>query len=61
MEAKIKQVMSKLTDHQRELIHLKYSEGFQNSEIAEMLNIDVASVRTLLYRSLKKVRKLLAL
>jgi len=54
MEAKIKQVMSKLTDHQRELIHLKYSEGFQNNEIAEMLNIDVASVRTLLYRSLKK-------
>jgi RNA polymerase sigma factor (sigma-70 family) len=61
MEEKIKQAMSKLTDHQRELIHLKYSEGFQNSEIAELLNIDVASVRTLLYRSLKKVRKLLAL
>jgi len=61
MEEKIKQAINKLTDHQRELIHLKYSEGFQNSEIAEMLNIDVASVRTLLYRSLKKVRKLLAL
>lgn len=60
-ETKIKQAISKLTDHQRELIHLKYSEGFQNNEIAELLNIDMASVRTLLYRSLKKVRKLLAL
>jgi RNA polymerase sigma factor (sigma-70 family) len=61
MEEKIKQAINKLTDHQRELIHLKYSEGFQNSEIAELLSIDVASVRTLLYRSLKKVRKLLTL
>src|SRR5690606_15379530 len=41
MEEKIKQAINKLTDHQQELIHLKYSEGFQNSEIAELLNIDV--------------------
>lgn len=56
---KLKQALATLTDHQKELIHLKYTLGFTTAAIAELLSIDVASVRTLLYRSLKKVRKLL--
>ncbi|SHF88044.1 RNA polymerase sigma factor, sigma-70 family [Mariniphaga anaerophila] len=56
---RIKQAIHNLTEHQQELIYLKYSEGLNNQEIADMLNIDSASVSTLLYRSLKKVRKLL--
>jgi len=61
IEERLRQAMSKLTDHQKELIYLKYSEGLKNKEIAGLLDIDVASVRTLLYRSLKKVWKSLPL
>jgi RNA polymerase sigma factor (sigma-70 family) len=61
VKERLNQALAKLTDHQRELIHLKYTLDFSNTEIAELLQIDVASVRTLLYRALKKVRKLLAL
>ncbi|RIH63332.1 sigma-70 family RNA polymerase sigma factor [Mariniphaga sediminis] len=58
-ERTIKQAIGSLTEHQQELIYLKYTEGLENHEIALLLDIDVASVRTLLYRALKKVRELL--
>jgi RNA polymerase sigma factor (sigma-70 family) len=61
VKEKLNQALAKLTDHQRELIHLKYTLDFSNTEIAELLQIDVASARTLLYRALKKVRKSLTL
>lgn len=49
--------IGQLTDYQREAIFLRYSQDFGYEEIAEILNIDVSSVRTLIYRSLKKVRE----
>ena len=51
--------MESLSDRQREAIYLKYTNDFSYEEIAEILNIDVASSRTLIYRSIKKIRELL--
>jgi len=49
--------LSKLSDYQVEALHLKYSQGFEYDKIAEILQIDIASARTLIYRSLKKVKE----
>lgn len=49
--------LKKLTSHQKEVIYLKYTEGFSNAEISKLLNIDRASVRTLIYRSLKSIKE----
>jgi len=46
-----------LSDYQMEAIFLKYSQGFEYEKIAEILEIDIASARTLIYRSLKKVKE----
>ena len=54
---KIKLALNKLSDYQKEAIFLKYSQGFEYEKIAELLEIDVASARTLIYRTLKKVRE----
>lgn len=51
--------ISKLPNRQSEIIYLRYTEGLNYDEIAELLQIDKASARTLLYRSLKTVKDLL--
>jgi RNA polymerase sigma factor (sigma-70 family) len=51
--------MNQLTDRQKEVIFLRYTEGFDYDKIAELLNIDKASACTLLYRSIKSLRKTL--
>lgn len=56
----INTAISKLPTRQREIIYLKYTEGLNYDEIAELLQIDKASARTLLYRSLKTVKDLLS-
>ena len=48
--------LNTLSDHQKEAIFLKYSQGLDYEQIAELLNIDISSARTLVYRSLKKVK-----
>lgn len=45
-----------LSIRQREILFLKYSEGLDYEAIAEVLGIDVASARTLIYRALKKIK-----
>ena len=45
-----------LSDYQKEAIYLKYSQGFEYEKIAELLDIDIPSARTLIYRSLKKMK-----
>lgn len=52
--------LKSLSDYQREAIYLKYSQEFSYEEMAELLDIDIASVRTLLYRSLKNVKSFLS-
>ncbi len=48
--------IAKLSSRQKEIIYLKYTEGFSYDEIAELLQIDKASARTLLFRSLKTIK-----
>lgn len=48
--------IAKLPSRQKEIVYLKYTQGFNYDEIAELLNIDKASARTLLYRSLKSIK-----
>jgi len=56
---KLQSTIDKLSDRQKEIIYLKYTEGFSYDEIAELLKIDKASARTLLYRILKTMKELL--
>ena len=49
--------LSKLSDYQREALFLKYSQDLEYEKIAELLEIDISSARTLIYRSLKKVKQ----
>ncbi len=49
--------IEKLSKRQKEIIFLKFTEGFDNTEIAELLQIERASVRKLLYRSLTSIKK----
>lgn len=53
----VDQALNLLTDYQREAIFLRYNQQFGYEEIAELLGIDVASARTLVYRALKKVKE----
>ena len=45
-----------LSIRQHEILFLKYTEGLDYEAIAEVLGIDVASARTLIYRALKKIK-----
>jgi RNA polymerase sigma factor (sigma-70 family) len=53
---KISTAIAKLPNRQSEIIYLKYTEGLNYDEIALLLQIDKASARTLLYRSLKSIK-----
>lgn len=53
----IDDVLNSLTGKQKEIIYLKYSKGLSYDEIAMLLDVDKASARTLLYRTLKTVKE----
>jgi len=53
----ITSAMEGLSEHEREAIFLKYSEDLSYDDIAIVLDIDIASVRTLMYRTLKKIKE----
>ena len=52
----LNKALEQLTEKQREVLFLRYTEGMEYSEIANILDIDIASVRTLVYRSLKALK-----
>jgi len=49
--------LSSLTEKQREVILLRFFHNLEFEEMAQILDINVQSVRNLLFRSLEKVRK----
>lgn len=55
----IQKSLKKLDDREREVVNLKFYEGFTNKAIAKELNISETNVGTILYRSMKKMRKTL--
>ena len=52
----VKQLLACLDDDERELVALKYHEGFRNIEIAQELGINPSTVSTKLARALEKMR-----
>lgn len=53
----LSQSLEGLTDRQREVILLRFFHGLEFSEISQVLEMNVQSVRNLLFRSLDKIRK----
>ncbi|MCF6332782.1 MAG: RNA polymerase sigma factor [Draconibacterium sp.] len=51
--------INSLSIRQKEAIYLKYTEGLNYEEISEVLEIDIASARTLVYRGIKKIKKII--
>jgi RNA polymerase sigma factor (sigma-70 family) len=49
--------MEGLTDRQREVILLRFFHSLEFSEISQVLEMNIQSVRNLLFRSLDKIRK----
>ncbi|MFQ5867615.1 MAG: RNA polymerase sigma factor [bacterium] len=55
----IKKMLSFLTDEQREVITLKFLEGYSNEEIAQIMNKSAGAVKALQFRALSALRDIL--
>ena len=53
------EAVGQLPPPQRTVIHLHYAEGYATGEIAAILRVPAATVRTRLYRGREKLRELL--
>ena len=51
----LKEAIAQLTDDQRQVISLKFIEGYENAEIAQMLNKKEGAIRALQYRALRSL------
>jgi len=56
----LRRAVSRLPDRERRVFILKDIEGFKHEEIGEVLGIPEATVRTLLHRAVKKLRREMA-
>lgn len=54
----LKQLIEKLSPREREIVYLKYFQGFDNFEISELLEIKYQTVRNILANAIKKLRTL---
>jgi len=56
----LKKEVEQLTEHQREVIYLRFVQDLSYEEIAKVMGISVNSSRTLLYRAIKLLRSKLS-
>ncbi|MCC5930977.1 MAG: RNA polymerase sigma factor [Cyclobacteriaceae bacterium] len=56
---KVRDLLANLTDHQREIVFLKYYSGLSDTQIAEITGMKVQSVRNHLSKSLRKLREVI--
>ncbi|MBE0431864.1 RNA polymerase sigma factor [candidate division WOR-3 bacterium] len=54
---KLRQGMEQLTEDQRQVIILKFIEGYANNEVAEILGRSVGAVKVLQFRALRALRE----
>lgn len=54
--AELKEAICQLTEDQRQVISLKFIEGYENAEIAQMLNKKEGAIRALQYRALRSLQ-----
>ena len=52
----LKVAMQSLSEQERMIVELKYFEGLKLEEISELMNLNVSTVKSKLYRSMKKLR-----
>lgn len=57
IKSTIESMLKALTNRQREVVYLRYSQGYDYSEIAELLSITVPSCRKLVHKSLSVLRE----
>lgn len=57
--AELLRAMEQLSDLDREAVRLKFSGGFSNTEIAQMLNVTPGHLGVILFRALRKLRVIL--
>ncbi|MEQ8553984.1 MAG: sigma-70 family RNA polymerase sigma factor [Fulvivirga sp.] len=55
----VEQLLAHLNDNQRDILHLKYTVGLSNCEIAEILGMEHQSVKNAVFRSITKIRRFL--
>jgi len=58
-QERLRRAMDRLTGDQQDVIVLKFIEGYENDEIADMLGKSVEAIRALQFRALISLRKLL--
>ncbi|MEO0468787.1 MAG: RNA polymerase sigma factor [Bacteroidota bacterium] len=56
-KARIEAAFTALSPRQREMIHLRFSEGFSYEEIAEITRLSYQSIRNLVSQGLQRMRK----
>ena len=56
---RLSSALDQLSAHQKEAMFLKYSECFSYEQISEAMGMNVASARTLIYRTIKQMKSLL--
>lgn len=56
---KVKEIMEKLPDQQKMIMHLRDIEGYEYEEIEDILNLSVNTIRVNLSRARKKVKETL--
>ncbi len=59
LQAQIKSVIATLPNRQQEIIYLRFYEGFNYTEIADIMEINVSSAYKLLYKALNNMETLL--
>ncbi|WP_430974406.1 RNA polymerase sigma factor [Sunxiuqinia rutila] len=57
LSQKVVSCLEQLTSRQREVIYLRFYHNFDFPNIAEIMEMNIQSVRNLLFRTLEKIRK----
>lgn len=56
IKIRIEKLVDSLTDRQREIIYLRYTQEYSYEEIAELMNISVHSCRKLFHKAISKIK-----
>jgi RNA polymerase sigma factor (sigma-70 family) len=54
---RITRMLEELSDRQREIIYLRYTEGCEYEEISRLMHISVSSCRKLIHKAMAKLKK----
>ena len=54
----LSQLLSKLKDHEKKVIELRYLRNYSVAEVAQKLHISINNVKVITYRTLHKLQKI---